>query len=146
MIAFERDEYRTHRHIIVEKIGYKYLSPICDYDFEKYDTVEVIFGNKRQIGLLGGGSGYRCGTKTKNNAHIEHLIIGFAYVHLVYGSSISKTSKNALNTISDDTKYNKIIHVHPCRIVLIEKNIVGAYEKSWESYYEWTSKQPPIGG
>jgi hypothetical protein len=145
MLAFTRDEHISDRHVIIEKREYRCLSPITKYNFHLYDTVEVIIGKKRRTGLISSYA-YRAGTRTKNNKHIEHLIIGFAYLWLIEGCKISKVLDTVFLEIGDNTKKNKIIHIHPCRIVLIEKNIVGAVEKMRDAIRNLTKDLPIIGG
>jgi hypothetical protein len=123
MYAFERDEYKSVRHVIIEKVdGHKYWSPIERYDFENYDTVELISGNKRVVGLLNSYNLRVRGGK-------KGVVIGFCNVSIITGTTIQSILASNFNLHYDDVKNNNPTFIRPCRAVLFEKNIIGIAEE-----------------
>ncbi len=148
MFAFNKDKHTAERSVIIEKKTKdvsKYLSEISKYVFEKYDTIEVIKGENRIVGLLS-GSGYRGGPIKKRTEKTETKTIGYSSVTLIIGTNLINTQGIYGKTIHDDTYNNLIVYINPCKIVLIEKNIVGAYEKARAEYHIWLSTRPLMGG
>lgn len=159
MYALSRQENKSKRDVIIEKT--KCYSNIYDSNadspqFENFDTVEILTGmHHRFVGLLIGYS-YRIGgqftikyrdgrRKTVGRKYTNNKTIGYATVGFISGSKTTETNF-FINHLSDDVENDILIFIHPIKMVLIEKNIVGFYEKVQQLSRELVNNMPPMGG
>lgn len=141
MYALHTSKHTARRQVLVEKFGY-FIDIISasfgSNHFSLYDTVEVMRGNKTTVGLLWVYS-YRMGGEFRrrerhtNNIKIvgrekdRKKIFGYTNVGIIIGSKLSDININAFNTIDDDVENRLYVQINPCKIVLIEKNIVATH-------------------
>lgn len=136
MFAFKREEHSAQRNVLIEKD--KNFTDIERYCIEKYDTVEVIRGNKKLYGLLyasglRGGKGTKEYRKKRDYKHAT-ITVGYSSVCLIQGTTLQKVFSSSFLSISDDTKNGIFVSVKPARCILFEKNLVQVCEESWDEY------------
>ena len=168
MYAFSRESNVQFRSVLIEKNNN--LEIPLFYEVENYDTVEVIRGNVKTKGFLSGIAYRSSNVENKNWPHnwvgnIDNIedysnVVGYASVTLFCMNAI--TGEISEQYISDYVRRRRrrgigqyteeqssiFVYIIPCRMVLIEKNLIEKYEEfSKEAERRFQINYPfPLGG
>lgn len=158
MYAFSRESNVQIRSVLIEKNNN--LEIPLFYELENYDTVEAIRGDVRIKGFLS-GIVYR--SSNENNKHwpynwvgnIDNIedysnVIGYASVTLfcmndvggIIDQNLSEIARRRRSSIKEKPR-NVVVYIRPCRLVLIEKNLISKHEKLSEEAEEYFRRMFP---